>query len=207
MSPEQVTRFNPAGARPRPGGVQCALVTAADLQAELAVLDRTLTSIEAVLDPAAKRAQIADLQEAGGCPRPVGRPGERPGGHVAALPAAGRGRPDRGLRGRVDDLGVLIELAVEEDDPGTLAEAQQGPEGALAPTSRPWRSARCCPASTTSATRSSPSAPRPAAWTPPTSPRCCCGCTCAGPSATATPPRSTTPPTPRRPASSRPPSR
>ena len=34
-----------------------------------------------------------------------------------------------------------------------------------------------------------------------------CGCTCAGPSGTATPPRSTTPPTPRRPASSRPPSR
>jgi len=29
------------------------------------------------------------------------------------------------LRERVDDLGVLIELAVEEDDPGTLAEAQK----------------------------------------------------------------------------------
>ena len=34
-----------------------------------------------------------------------------------------------------------------------------------------------------------------------------CGCTCAGPSGTATRPRSTTPPTPRRPGSSRPPSR
>jgi hypothetical protein len=38
-------------------------VTAADLQADLAELERTLTSIEAVLDPTAKRAEIAELSE------------------------------------------------------------------------------------------------------------------------------------------------
>ena len=65
--------------------------------------------------------------------------------------------------------------------------------------SRRWRSAPCSPASTTPGRRWSPSGPAPAAWTRRTSPRCCCGCTCAGPSGTATRPRSTRPRTPRRP--------
>ena len=51
-----------------------------------------------------------------------------------------------------------------------------------------WPSSRrsaCSAATTTPATRSSPSTPAPAAPTPRTGPRCCCACTCAGPSAAA----------------------
>ncbi len=114
------------GARPAgPGGVQCAVVTAADLQAELAVLDRTLTSIEAVLDPVGKRAQIAELQEAVAAPDLWD---DQDNAQVVTSRLSRlQAEVDRivALRSRVDDLGVLIELAVEEDDPGTLVEAQK----------------------------------------------------------------------------------
>jgi len=100
-------------------------VTAADLQADLAVLDRTLTSIEAVIDPTAKRAQIADLQEQVAAPDlwDDQENAQRVTSSLSRLQA----QVDRvvALRGRVDDLGVLIELSVEEDDPATLAEAQR----------------------------------------------------------------------------------
>jgi len=100
-------------------------VTAADLQADLAVLDRTLTSIEAVIDPTAKRAQIADLQEQVAAPDlwDDQENAQRVTSSLSRLQA----EVDRvvALRGRVDDLGVLIELSVEEDDPATLAEAQR----------------------------------------------------------------------------------
>jgi peptide chain release factor 2 len=106
-------------------GVQCALVTAADLQAELAVLDRTLTSIEAVLDPAGKRAQIAELQEAVAAPDLWDD--QENAQVVTSRLSRLQAQVDRivALRRRVDDLAVLIELAVEEDDPGTLVEAQK----------------------------------------------------------------------------------
>ncbi|MGC3993150.1 MAG: peptide chain release factor 2 [Propionicimonas sp.] len=100
-------------------------MTAADLQADLAVLDRTLTSIEAVIDPASKRAEIAELQEQAAAPDLWNdqENAQRVTSRLSRLQA----EVDRvaALRGRVDDLGVLIELAVEEDDPGTLAEAQK----------------------------------------------------------------------------------
>ncbi|MFN8137354.1 MAG: peptide chain release factor 2 [Propionicimonas sp.] len=100
-------------------------MTAADLQADLAVLDRTLTSIEAVIDPTAKRAQIADLQEQVAAPDlwDDQENAQRVTSSLSRLQA----EVDRvvALRGRVDDLGVLIELSVEEDDPATLAEAQR----------------------------------------------------------------------------------
>jgi len=100
-------------------------VTAADLQAELAVLDRTLTSIEAVLDPAGSRVEIAALQEL------VAAPDLWDDQENAQLVTSKLSRLQAGvdrivaLRSRVDDLGVLIELAVEEDDPATLLEAQK----------------------------------------------------------------------------------
>ena len=98
-------------------------MTAADLQADLAVLDRTLTSIEAVLDPAAKKTEIAELQEEVAAPDlwDDQENAQRVTSKLSRLQA----EVDRitSLRSRVDDLGVLIELAVEEDDPVTLAEA------------------------------------------------------------------------------------
>jgi len=100
-------------------------VTVADLQAELAVLDRTLTSIEAVIDPATKRVEIAALQEDVAAPDlwDDQENAQRVTSRLSRLQA----EVDRivALRGRVDDLGVLIELAVEENDAGTLTEAQK----------------------------------------------------------------------------------
>lgn len=100
-------------------------MTAADLQADLAVLDRTLQSIEAVLDPAAKKAEIAELAEQAGAPD-LWDDQENAQAVTSKLSRL-QAEVDRiaALRGRVDDLGVLIELAVEEDDPGTLTEAQR----------------------------------------------------------------------------------
>ncbi len=100
-------------------------MTAADLQADLAVLDRTLTSIEAVLDPDASRAEIAELQEQ------VAAPDLWDDQEHAQLVTSRLSRLQAGvdrivtLRSRVDDLSVLIELAVEESDAATLIEAQQ----------------------------------------------------------------------------------
>ena len=100
-------------------------MTAADLQADLAVLDRTLTSIEAVLDPTGKLVEIADLEEQ------VAAPDLWDDQEHAQLVTSRLSRLQAGvdrivaLRSRVDDLGVLIELAVEESDAATLVEAQK----------------------------------------------------------------------------------
>ncbi|HQY98919.1 MAG TPA: peptide chain release factor 2 [Propionicimonas sp.] len=100
-------------------------MTAADLQADLAVLNRTLTSIESVIDPAAKRAEIAELAEQAAAPDLWND--QENAQLVTSRLSRLQAQVDRivALRGRVDDLGVLIELAVEEDDPGTLTEAQK----------------------------------------------------------------------------------
>jgi len=100
-------------------------VTVADLQADLAALDRTLTSIEAVIDPSARREEIAALQEEVSVPDLWDD--QENAQRVTSRLSRAQAELDRivALRGRVDDLGVLIELAVEEDDAGTLAEAQK----------------------------------------------------------------------------------
>jgi len=126
MSPIKVTR---AGRRRSGGwgscGVELCLVTVADLQADLAALDRTLTSIEAVIDPSARREEIAALQEEVSVPDLWDD--QENAQRVTSRLSRAQAELDRivALRGRVDDLGVLIELAVEEDDAGTLAEAQK----------------------------------------------------------------------------------
>jgi peptide chain release factor 2 len=98
-------------------------VTAADLLADLYVLDRTMKSIEAVLDPDAKRAEIATLQEEAAAPDLWNDQdnAQRVTSKLSRLQA----EVDRltALRGRIDDIAVLVELAEEESDPGTLAEA------------------------------------------------------------------------------------
>jgi peptide chain release factor 2 len=100
-------------------------VTAADLLADLASLDRTLGSIESVLDPAGKRVQIAELEVEAAAP---GLWDDQDNAQaVTSKLSRLQAEVDRltGLRGRVDDLAVLIELGQEEDDPGTLAEAER----------------------------------------------------------------------------------
>ena len=132
---------------------------------------------------------------------------QRAAGHQPAVPGPGAscaGIED--LRRRLDDAVVLLRAGRGRGRRRAPATRSRASWRRSARRSASSRSAPCSPASTTSATRWSPSRPRPAASTPPTGPRCCCGCTCAGPSGTATRPRSTTPPTRRRPASSRRPS-
>lgn len=78
-----------------------------------------------MLDPAAKRAEIADLQEQVSAPDlwDDQENAQRVTSKLSRLQA----EVDRlaVLRGRVDDLEVLIQLAEEEHDAGTLAEAQR----------------------------------------------------------------------------------
>ena len=94
-----------------------------DLQADLATLERSLASIEAVIDPAAKRAVLADLQEQ------VSAPGlwddqenaQRVTSQLSRLQSDIE-RVEK-LRSRLDDLPILFELADEESDPAALADA------------------------------------------------------------------------------------
>ncbi len=96
---------------------------ATDFETEIAELDRSLTSIEAVVDPEKKRAEIAELSEKVAAPDLWDDPDNAQ--KVTSRLSALNSELDRvgGLRSRLDDLGVLVELAQEESDPDTLAEA------------------------------------------------------------------------------------
>ena len=98
-------------------------MASADLLSDLAELDKTLTSIETVLDPAAKRKQIAELQEEASAPDLWND--QENAQLVTSRLSVMQSEVDRlsGLRQRVDDLAVLIELGQEESDEATLAEA------------------------------------------------------------------------------------
>ncbi len=98
-------------------------MAAIDFQAEIAVLDRSLTSIEAVVDLDAKRREIADLSEQVAAPDlwDDQENAQRVTSRLSVL----QSELDRvsSLRGRLDDLAVLVELAEDESDEGALAEA------------------------------------------------------------------------------------
>jgi peptide chain release factor 2 len=99
-------------------------VAGPDFAASLADLDKALSSIEAVLDPAGKRAEIAELEQQVSAPDLWDDPdnAQRVTSRLSALQA----EIDRvhNLRSRLDDLGVLVELAQDEADAGELAEAE-----------------------------------------------------------------------------------
>ena len=84
---------------------------------------------------------------------------------------------------RVDDLAVLVEWA----EAGRAGRRRSRPRrSTISPRrSTPARPRRCSAASTIARTRSSRSIRAPAAPSRRTGPRCCCGCTCAGPSGAA----------------------
>jgi peptide chain release factor 2 len=100
------------------------IVAGPDVDTQLKQLSTTLSSIEHVLDLDAMRREIADLSEQ------VAAPGlwddqenaQRVTGRLSALQA----ELDRvtGLRARVDDLEIMLELAAEEGDPEAQAEAE-----------------------------------------------------------------------------------
>ena len=95
-----------------------------DFAGQIKELGATLTSIEKVLDLDALRAEIADLQEQVGAPDlwDDQENAQRVTGRLSALQADLERAT--GLRQRLDDLEVLVELAQEEGDADSLAEAE-----------------------------------------------------------------------------------
>lgn len=83
-----------------------------------------MESIEAVLDLDRLRADIAVLEEQAAAPSLWDDPeaAQKITSKLSHLQA--EVRKAEALRGRIDDLGVLFEMAEEEDDPDTRAEAE-----------------------------------------------------------------------------------
>jgi peptide chain release factor 2 len=99
-------------------------VAAVDVSEELKELDQTLTSIEAVLDLDVLRRELADLNEQAAAPD-LWDDQER-AQQVNSRLSYVQGELNRveSLRRRLDDVGVLFELAEDEGDSDALAEAQ-----------------------------------------------------------------------------------
>ncbi|MCX4981207.1 peptide chain release factor 2 [Streptomyces sp. NBC_00572] len=95
-----------------------------DVSEELKSLSSTMGSIEAVLDLDKLRADIAVLEEQAAAPSLWDDPeaAQKITSKLSHLQA--EVRKAETLRGRIDDLAVLFELAEEMDDPDTLAEAE-----------------------------------------------------------------------------------
>lgn len=92
---------------------------------EIAAAHSTLATIEAVLNPAALREQIAELTLAASAPDLWDDPAkaQQVTSHLSATEATLA--KVEGLRARLDDLTVLDELAAQEDDPEVTAEVEQ----------------------------------------------------------------------------------
>jgi peptide chain release factor 2 len=100
------------------------LVAGPDFDARIKQLDATLRSIEQVLRLDDMRAEIAKLQEQVSAPDLWDDQvnAQRITGRLSVL----QGELDRvtGLRSRLDDVGVLAQLAAEEADDATMSEAE-----------------------------------------------------------------------------------
>jgi peptide chain release factor 2 len=96
---------------------------ATDFPEQIKELSATLTSIEKVLDLDAMQAEIDELQEQVGAPDlwDDQANAQRVTGRLSTLQA--QLERIQGLRGRLDDLEVLVELSQEEGDAESLAEA------------------------------------------------------------------------------------
>jgi len=94
-----------------------------DVPGDLAALDATLTSIEKVLDLPRLRIELGDLEEQAGDPGLWDDTSKAQ--EVTTRLSSVRSDIERveGLRRRLDDLGVLFEMAAEEADESTLDEA------------------------------------------------------------------------------------
>jgi peptide chain release factor 2 len=91
-------------------------VAAVDLSEELKALDTTLTSVEAVLDLDKLRGELADLNEAAAAPDLWDD--QEKAQRVTSRLSFVQGELNRveGLRRRLDDAAVLLELSESEDD-------------------------------------------------------------------------------------------
>ena len=99
-------------------------MAAPDLETRIKELDQTVRSLEQVLDLDTMRAEIAELQEQASAPDLWGDQAnaQRVTGRLSVLQAD----IDRitSVRQRLDDVGVLLELAGEEDDAASAAETR-----------------------------------------------------------------------------------
>jgi peptide chain release factor 2 len=95
----------------------------ADRSADLKALDATMTSIEKVLDVPKLREELADLEEQAGMPGlwDDQEKAQRITGRMSAVQADLK--RVEGYRQRLADLAVLYEMAAEEGDEATEAEA------------------------------------------------------------------------------------
>ena len=175
-----------------------------DFAVALADLDKALSSIEAVVDP--DRAEIADLEQQVAAPDLWDNLRQCAAGDIATVGVTDRSRSSVAGGAQLDDLSVLVQLGQEEE---------------IKPASP--RQQTCSPRCTVEilevrtllsgdydereAPRHHPFLKLVVSTQQPTSPQCCCRCTCAGPNAIAFQPRYMTPPTRRRRASSPPHSR
>jgi peptide chain release factor 2 len=98
-------------------------VATTDFPAELRELRSTLDSIQAVSDPATLRAKIEELSAQASVPNLWDDPDAAQ--KVTSALSAAQSELDRvsKLRGRINDLETLVEMAVEMEDEETLAEA------------------------------------------------------------------------------------
>ncbi|WP_447005855.1 peptide chain release factor 2 [Saccharothrix isguenensis] len=94
-----------------------------DVEADIKDLSATLSSIEAVMDLDSLRAQVADLEEAAA--RPDLWDDQEQAQKVTSQLSHKQGELRRitTLRERLDDLSIMYELAEDEGDEGSLAEA------------------------------------------------------------------------------------
>ena len=96
----------------------------ADRTQDLQALDATLTSIEKVLDVPKLRLEVRDLEEQAGLPDLWDDPAKAQ--EVTGRLSVAQGDITRveGYRSRLDDLGLMYEMAAEESDEAALAEAE-----------------------------------------------------------------------------------
>ncbi len=104
--------------------LQWTIVAGSDFAVALNSLDKVLASIESVIDPERLRAEVADLESQVSVPDLWDNPenAQRLTSRFSALQADIERVTS--LRSRLDDLGVLVELAQEEGDAASLAEAE-----------------------------------------------------------------------------------
>jgi peptide chain release factor 2 len=95
-----------------------------DVAADLKELSTTLANVEAVMDIAALRKEVADLEEETAQPDLWNDPENAQKVTSKLSHRQGELRRITELRQRLDDLSVLYELAEDEDDSGSLAEAE-----------------------------------------------------------------------------------
>ena len=96
----------------------------ADRTQDLQALDATLTSIEKVLDLPKLRLEVRDLEEQAGLPDLWDDPTKAQ--EVTGRLSVAQGDITRveGYRSRLEDLGLMYEMAAEEADESALAEAE-----------------------------------------------------------------------------------